>query len=494
MGQNQMSTNLLTADGQIEFGHLVGQSGLPIPLAGRELVVGRSANDCDLSLSDAIELSKQHARFVRSGRRVTLEDLNSTNGTFVNGTQISAPVELQSGDRIRFGNQNFQYSTSEIVQPVTTAPEPIAEEKKWFTEIAGISLGPLTDSELQALAQSGRLEPSDMIHSGDVFRSRAAVDVEILHDHWRAQSAPQPAVAEDSTPTKREPLNSDVDTKTGSENVTAASPAGDSSNTKVRTKTAPAKKKKPSKQAVKKQKEQRAAKIRARRAAEEEAVAEHLVEQVLLADDEPVSPTPVSESERPTAVPVNSMTQTGTPTPTPTPAPAATPAATRPNPQASAALAAMSMNRPRPSATPNFTPSSSGFSVADLPWKVIGIVVCVGAVSVAAWMLMLKNSYDPGAAHAQLVAIGKRVQMLEQDNATPERWANLKTLVTKETAELIPKIVANAKAADPASCALMFAGRDQLPKMFDPDREKAKIAMEKFLKYLKDAGTDLLKK
>ncbi len=49
------------------------------------------------------EVSRRHARFRRDAGGYILEDLGSTNGTFVNGQRLMAPTTLRSGDTIRFG-------------------------------------------------------------------------------------------------------------------------------------------------------------------------------------------------------------------------------------------------------------------------------------------------------------------------------------------------------------------------------------------------------
>ena len=64
-------------------------------------VIGR-ATACDLRLDDTY-VSQEHARiFARNGSWY-VEDLGSTNGTFVNEQRLAAPAMLTSGDRIRVG-------------------------------------------------------------------------------------------------------------------------------------------------------------------------------------------------------------------------------------------------------------------------------------------------------------------------------------------------------------------------------------------------------
>jgi pSer/pThr/pTyr-binding forkhead associated (FHA) protein len=76
------------------------------PIAGRTVdaadrTVGREG--CDVLLADP-EVSRRHARIVLTGAGAEVEDLGSTNGTFVNGRRITGRTALQPGDRIAFGN------------------------------------------------------------------------------------------------------------------------------------------------------------------------------------------------------------------------------------------------------------------------------------------------------------------------------------------------------------------------------------------------------
>jgi pSer/pThr/pTyr-binding forkhead associated (FHA) protein len=64
-------------------------------------VVGRAA-ECDLRLDDTY-VSQEHARIFAKDGSWYVEDLGSTNGTFVNEQRLAAPAMLTSGDRIRVG-------------------------------------------------------------------------------------------------------------------------------------------------------------------------------------------------------------------------------------------------------------------------------------------------------------------------------------------------------------------------------------------------------
>jgi len=77
-------------------------------LAQSEITIGRSKK-CGIVLTDP-EVSRTHARITREGDRYLIEDLGSTNFTFVNGNKINIPSALYNGDEIRFGDTfTFQF-------------------------------------------------------------------------------------------------------------------------------------------------------------------------------------------------------------------------------------------------------------------------------------------------------------------------------------------------------------------------------------------------
>jgi DNA-binding winged helix-turn-helix (wHTH) protein len=77
--------------------------GRVIELANGENVVGRSV-DCAVRL-DSTDVSRRHARIMVTNDTATIEDLGSTNGTFVNGERVtSTPVKLSGGMTVAFGS------------------------------------------------------------------------------------------------------------------------------------------------------------------------------------------------------------------------------------------------------------------------------------------------------------------------------------------------------------------------------------------------------
>lgn len=58
--------------------------------------------DCDLRIPIA-DVSRKHCRIVISGSTATVEDMGSSNGTFVNGRKIHGSMELEPGDSLQIG-------------------------------------------------------------------------------------------------------------------------------------------------------------------------------------------------------------------------------------------------------------------------------------------------------------------------------------------------------------------------------------------------------
>lgn len=68
---------------------------------GSELTIGR-AEACGLQLEDTY-VSQMHARIFSRGEGYVVEDLGSTNGTYLNRRRITSPTELQRGDQVKVG-------------------------------------------------------------------------------------------------------------------------------------------------------------------------------------------------------------------------------------------------------------------------------------------------------------------------------------------------------------------------------------------------------
>ena len=75
-------------------------------ITGHGVTLGRG--DVEIQLEDPFA-SSRHARISRQGHVVVLEDLGSTNGTYLNDELLTGPQPLHDGDRIRIGDSEFSY-------------------------------------------------------------------------------------------------------------------------------------------------------------------------------------------------------------------------------------------------------------------------------------------------------------------------------------------------------------------------------------------------
>ena len=117
--------------------------GATFMLEGDQLNIGRDSTN-EITINDA-EVSRRHARLTFQGGKYVLEDLGSTNGTFVNGQRLAGPRVLKAGEVVSFGEQIvlvFEVVTSDpgatmvspraaaipsASRPVTPPPPPPAE-------------------------------------------------------------------------------------------------------------------------------------------------------------------------------------------------------------------------------------------------------------------------------------------------------------------------------------------------------------------------------
>jgi pSer/pThr/pTyr-binding forkhead associated (FHA) protein len=77
--------------------------GVTFPLDGEQLTIGRDSSNA-VAINDA-EVSRKHSRLSFQGGKYVIEDLGSTNGTFVNGQRLAGPVVLKAGDVVSLGEQ-----------------------------------------------------------------------------------------------------------------------------------------------------------------------------------------------------------------------------------------------------------------------------------------------------------------------------------------------------------------------------------------------------
>jgi DNA-binding winged helix-turn-helix (wHTH) protein len=87
-----------------------------------ENVLGRGA-ECTLTV-DATTVSRRHARITVLRGVAKIEDLNSTNGTFVNREAATAPVVLKDGDEVSLGSASMRFRVSDRSAPTELRASP----------------------------------------------------------------------------------------------------------------------------------------------------------------------------------------------------------------------------------------------------------------------------------------------------------------------------------------------------------------------------------
>jgi pSer/pThr/pTyr-binding forkhead associated (FHA) protein len=83
-----------------------GEEPNSVTFRGQPIVFGRDSN-CDM-IVDLSMISGRHARLWQDGNRLTIEDLGSTNGTFVNGRRINEATGVKPGDVLGLGSYSVK--------------------------------------------------------------------------------------------------------------------------------------------------------------------------------------------------------------------------------------------------------------------------------------------------------------------------------------------------------------------------------------------------
>jgi hypothetical protein len=110
-GIHSASTQGQVAEGDMDPRLVVERAPGHVP--GMEYEVGDGAvmgrgDQAEIRLEDPFA-SSRHARLIRQGAVIVIEDMGSTNGTYLNEELLSGPQPLHAGDRVRIGDSEFTY-------------------------------------------------------------------------------------------------------------------------------------------------------------------------------------------------------------------------------------------------------------------------------------------------------------------------------------------------------------------------------------------------
>lgn len=116
-----MSAKLIVASGK--------SAGRAISLKNGQLLIGR-AEDCDIRPLGE-DVSRKHCSIVLEGEQITVQDLGSRNGTYVNGTKIEAKtkVPVKHGDIVRVGPLEVKV---EVASAAPAAAAAVDDVSRWL--------------------------------------------------------------------------------------------------------------------------------------------------------------------------------------------------------------------------------------------------------------------------------------------------------------------------------------------------------------------------
>ena len=135
-------------------------AGRQTPLEG-SLEIGREAS-AGLAIDDE-QASRLHARVTAQGDHALVEDLGSTNGTYLNGQPVEGQRTLRPGDRLRVGLTIFELRTAADVQRQPSAVIPVPQ----VTQLSTGVLAPVPERELMPEPAAVAEIDADLAHGGE---------------------------------------------------------------------------------------------------------------------------------------------------------------------------------------------------------------------------------------------------------------------------------------------------------------------------------------
>ncbi len=133
--------------------------GQNIELRRGNLLVGRSSG-CHLVLEDSM-VSRRHAELIVTDDSVTVKDLGSVNGLYVNARRVEGSQRMKEGDTLQIGQREF------VVRSFQRESVPISSDRQHVETLHGESLDEDSKSE-------------DQTHVGDVFDVLGSVADKVL--------------------------------------------------------------------------------------------------------------------------------------------------------------------------------------------------------------------------------------------------------------------------------------------------------------------------
>lgn len=101
--------------------YLTDPNGQEHPLPMNSAIIGRAV-ECDIVIASK-SVSREHSRLHRQGRHWFVEDLGSTNGTYLNNIRVSGPTDIRDGDMLTVGDVAFTFHDPDSTVRETPIPD-----------------------------------------------------------------------------------------------------------------------------------------------------------------------------------------------------------------------------------------------------------------------------------------------------------------------------------------------------------------------------------
>ena len=148
--------------------------GKVFPLEGPEITIGRESTNA-IAIND-VEVSRKHARMEMRGPAYVIQDLGSTNGTFVNGEKIKKAT-LKEGDRVLIGTSILKVVSTDPGAPMPRRQDLQSAAQRGQTRSMTGAIDEIPLPDLLQLLGSSKKSGVLVVRSDDDVGKTIAVDV-----------------------------------------------------------------------------------------------------------------------------------------------------------------------------------------------------------------------------------------------------------------------------------------------------------------------------
>ena len=197
-GYNIMTWKLQTITGEF--------TGTEVSIE-RDMLVGRH-QDADLLIQSA-DISRRHAAFLLKDKALWLQDLKSSNGTFVNDLRIEHETLLKQGDIVQFASHKFA-----VLEPATAAVEKSIDVPK-HVQLEAVTLAQTEAAPAMSAETAKRVEPessqakaiqqpAEAIATSETAQIEPKIEPQLEAAHAPAEKSASQAMADQGMPDLKE--------------------------------------------------------------------------------------------------------------------------------------------------------------------------------------------------------------------------------------------------------------------------------------------------